>query len=50
MGVIHKKDKPDKAAELEKQMKELKEKNQLLEIQLTDTQLALVEIYESVVM
>lgn len=63
MSVIHKKDQPDKVTELQKELEgvkesqlqkdeeltKLKEKNEALEMQLTDTQLALVEIYESVV-
>jgi len=63
MSVIHKKDQPDKVTELQKELEGVKEsqlqkeeeltmlkgKNEALEMQLTDTQLALVEIYESVV-
>lgn len=63
MSVIHKKDQPDKITELQKELEGVKEsqlqkeeeltvlkgKNEALEMQLTDTQLALVEIYESVV-
>ena len=61
MGVIFKKDQPDKTADLQKEVeslkrsvarkdkaiKEMQEKNEVLEQQLNDTQLALCEIYES---
>lgn len=50
MSVAHKTDKPDRIAELEKEIARVSEKNEVLELQLTDAQIALCELYESVVL
>lgn len=50
MSVIHKADKPDKTAALEKEIQRVSKESEVLAQQLTDAQIALCELYESVVM